>query len=454
MFERHEIFQTQRMFAEEHLDLRTVTMAINLLDCAGDQADTVADKIYDKICRLAEKLVPVTEAIGQEFAVPIINKRISVTPIAMVGAGLKRVEDMVKLAKSLDRAAKTVGINYIGGYSALAQKGLCPADRLLMESLPQALNETECVCSSFNLASSRSGINLTAVRDVAPLILATAEASRASKGFACSKLVLFANAPEDNPFMAGAFCGPGEPEVSLNIGVSGPGTVLAALEQLPDDAPIDLVSECIKQTAFKITRMGQLVGQEASKRLGVPLGILDLSLAPTPSVGDSIARIVEAIGIEHCGGWGSTCAVALMNDAVKKGGMMAASQVGGLSGAFIPVSEDAGMVEAAQNGSLKLEKLEAMTCVCSVGLDMVAIPGDTPADILAGIIADELAVGTFNNKTTAIRILPIPDGKPGDLIPFGGLWGDASVMEVNPSRASRFVQRGGQVPAPIHSFKG
>ncbi|NJP39962.1 PFL family protein [Oscillospiraceae bacterium HV4-5-C5C] len=452
MFDPYEILETQRMFSQEHLDVRTITMGIDLHDCASDSSKTACQRIYDKITRQAEHLVSTGEAISREYGIPIINKRISVTPIAAVAAAANDTTDYTSYAIAMDRAAKTVGVNYIGGFSALIQKGMTRGEQNLLKSIPEALNSSERVCASLNLGTTRSGINMDGVRETGLIIKDLAARSADQQGFACAKLVVFANAPDDNPFMAGAFTGPGEGECTLNIGVSGPGVVLAALKQA-GDCSVDQLAELIKETAFKVTRAGQLVGSEAARRLGVPLGILDLSLAPTPAVGDSIARILEAMGLETCGAWGTTCALAMLNDAVKKGGIMASSRVGGLSGAFIPVSEDEGMIHAVEVGALSLEKLEAMTCVCSVGIDMVAIPGDTPASTISGIIADELAVGVYNNKTTAVRIIPVPGAVVGDKVSYGGLWGDAPIMQVNPNDCSVFINRGGHIPAPIHSLK-
>ncbi len=452
MFERLEILETQRMLEREHLDVRTITMGINLLDCAAENARDACRRIYDKICRRAEHLLTTSQAITAEYGVPIVNTRISVTPIALVAAA-SRSEDYVDFAKTLDKAAESCGVNFIGGFSALVHKGFTESDRKLMRSLPRALAETERVCASLNVATTRSGINMDAVRDLGPLIKEMARLTADTQAYACCKFVVFANAPEDNPFMAGSFTGVGEPEAVINVGVSGPGVVLSALKKLDSKADLGEIAETIKRTAFKITRVGQLVAQEAADRLGVDFGIIDLSLAPTPAVGDSIARILEAMGLENCGAWGTTAALAMLNDAVKKGGTMASSFVGGLSGAFIPVSEDEGMIAAVESGSLSLEKLEAMTCVCSVGIDMAAIPGDTPASIISGIIADEMAIGTFNNKTTAVRIIPVPGKSVGDKVSYGGLWGEAPIMSVNPSSPETFVSRGGRIPAPIHSMR-
>ncbi len=451
MFENFEILETINMFRRQHLDVRTITMGINLLDCAAESAEVSCGRIYDKITRKAEHLVRTAEQISSEYGIPIIHKRISVTPISMV-AGASDAKDYVCYAKALDRASKEVGVNFVGGFSALVQKGFTDSDRKLIRSIPEAMALTDQVCSSINLASTRSGINMDAVAKMGRVIKETAKLTADTDAYGCAKLVVFANAPEDNPFMAGAFTGPGEHECVINVGVSGPGVVLAALKDVPGES-LDVVAETIKRTAFKVTRVGQLVALEASKRLDIPFGTIDLSLAPTPVVGDSIARILEEIGLECCGAWGTTAALAMLNDAVKKGGTMASSHVGGLSGAFIPVSEDEGMIAAVECGALTLEKLEAMTCVCSVGIDMVAIPGDTPAETISGLIADEMAIGTFNNKTTAVRIIPVPGKKEGDKVVYGGLWGEAPIMKVNPYGSSRLIERGGRIPAPIHSMR-
>ncbi|HOO62177.1 MAG TPA: PFL family protein [Bacillota bacterium] len=446
-----EILETIRMFQEQHLDVRTITMGINLMDCASESEEKACQKIYDKICFYAKDLVSVGEDISAMYRVPIVNKRISVTPISIVAAA-SGSKNYTCFAKALERAALTCGVNFVGGFSALVQKGYTTSDKRLIDSIPEALAVTDHVCSSINVASTRTGINMDAVRDMGIVIKNTAEATKDRDALGCAKLVIFANAPEDNPFMAGAFLGPGEPECVINVGISGPGVIKAALETVKGEN-LGVVAETIKKSAFKITRVGELVAREASSRLHVPFGIIDLSLAPTPAVGDSVGRILEEFGIEHCGGWGTTAALAMLNDAVKKGGTMASSFVGGLSGAFIPVSEDEGMIEVAESGSLRLEKLEAMTCVCSVGLDMIAIPGDTPASTISGIIADEMALGTFNNKTTAVRIIPVPGKTVGDNVEFGGLLGHAPVMEVNSSSCEEFISRGGRVPAPIHSMR-
>ena len=451
MIKDFEIIETMQMFNEQHLDIRTITMGISLMDCAASSVEESCNKIYDKICRYAGKLVEVGEQISKKYGVPIIHKRISVTPISIVAAACGS-NDYVPFAKTLDRAAKTCGVNFVGGFSALVQKGYTNSDKVLIDSIPEALATTDFVCSSVNLASTRTGINMDAVRDMGVTIKKAAELTADRDAIGCAKLVVFANAPEDNPFMAGAFLGPGEPECVINVGISGPGVVKHALEGVRG-ADLGVVAETIKKAAFKITRVGELVAREASERLNVPFGIIDLSLAPTPAVGDSVARLLEEFGLETCGTWGTTAALAMLNDAVKKGGTMASSFVGGLSGAFIPVSEDEGMIAAAKSGSLLLEKLEAMTCVCSVGLDMIAIPGDTTAETISGIIADEMALGTFNNKTTAVRIIPVPGKGVGDSVEFGGLLGMAPIMSVNKSSCADFINRGGRIPAPIHSMR-
>ena len=442
-----EILQTIEMIDQQHLDVRTVTMGINLLDCADRDIDLCCRRVYDKICTLADKLVDTGCAIEREFGIPIVNKRISVSPISLVAAACES-EDYTLLAKTLDRAAKAVGVNFIGGFSALAHKGFTKSDLRLINSIPRALTETELVCSSVNVASTRAGINMDAVALMGKVVRQTADIDP----MGCAKLVVFANAMEDNPFMAGAFHGVGEPECVINVGVSGPGVVAHALKSCKGE-PFDVVAETVKKTAFKITRMGQLVAQEASRRLNVPFGVVDLSLAPTPAVGDSVAEILEIMGLEKCGGHGTTAALALLNDAVKKGGVMASSHVGGLSGAFIPVSEDAGMISAVECGALSIDKLEAMTCVCSVGLDMIAVPGDTPAEVISAIIADEAAIGMVNNKTTAVRLIPAKGKTVGDRIDFGGLLGSAPVMPLRSGSPAEFVARGGRIPAPLHSLK-
>lgn len=447
----NNILETIKMIEEEKLDIRTITMGISLLDCIDSDGDKAREKIYNKIVSSAKDLVKVGKEIENEFGIPIVNKRISVTPISII-AGATDETDYVKFAQTLDKAAETLGVDFIGGFSALVQKGYTKGDKILINSIPEALAKTSKVCSSVNVGSSRSGINMDAVREMGEVIKKTAEYTKDTKGFVCAKLVVFCNAVEDNPFMAGAFHGVGEADKVISVGVSGPGVVQRALEKVKGES-FDVVAETIKKTAFKITRMGQLVAKEASERLGVPFGIVDLSLAPTPAVGDSVAHILEEMGLEVVGTHGTTAALALLNDAVKKGGVMACSHVGGLSGAFIPVSEDAGMIDAVLNGSLNLEKLEAMTAICSVGLDMIAVPGDTPAETIAAMIADESAIGMINNKTTAVRVIPAPGCKVGDLVEFGGLLGTAPVMPVNKYSSSLFIQRGGRIPAPIHSFK-
>lgn len=449
MISNNDILETIQMIKQENLDIRTVTMGISLLDCAGSDIDTVCRKVYDKITRSAEKHVQTGEEIEKRYGIPIINKRISVTPIAMIAAACG---SPVKLALTLQKAADTTGVNYIGGYSSLCQKGFAAGDRELIESIPQALAETSKVCSSVNIGSTRAGINIDAAVLMGRIIKETALRTADNCCFGAAKIVVFCNAVEDNPFMAGAFHGAGEPDCVINVGVSGPGVVRSAVAKMPD-ADIGEIAETIKRTAFKVTRMGQLVGTEAAKALGVPFGIVDLSLAPTPAVGDSVAHILEEIGLEKCGGYGTTAVLALLNDAVKKGGVMASSSVGGLSGAFIPVSEDAGMIEAVQANALTLEKLEAMTAVCSVGLDMVVVPGDTSEYVLAGIIADQAAIGMVNNKTTAVRVIPAIGKKEGDILEFGGIFGSGPVMAVNRFSPERFLERGGRIPAPLQSLK-
>ena len=442
-----EILQTIEMIDQQHLDVRTVTMGINLLDCADSDLKSCCDKVYDKICRKAEHLVDACCTIEREFGIPIVNKRVSVSPISLVAASC-REEDYTPLAMTLDRAAAAVGINFIGGFSALCHKGFTESDLKLIRSIPRALTETNIVCSSVNVASTRAGINMDAVALMGRIIRQTADIDP----MGCAKLVVFANAVEDNPFMAGAFHGVGEPECVINVGVSGPGVVANALKACKSES-FDVVAETVKKTAFKITRMGQLVGREASERLGVPFGVVDLSLAPTPAIGDSVAEILEIMGLEKCGIHGTTAALALLNDAVKKGGVMASGHVGGLSGAFIPVSEDAGMISAVECGSLCLDKLEAMTCVCSVGLDMIAVPGDTDANTISAIIADEAAIGVVNNKTTAVRLIPANGKKVGERIDFGGLLGSAPVMPLHEGSSAEFIARGGRIPAPLHSLR-
>lgn len=449
--ETKQILETIKMIEEEKLDIRTITMGISLLDCIDSDGEKARRKIYEKITRLAKDLVKVGDEITSEFGIPIINKRISVTPISLI-AGASDDKDYVEFAKTLDAAAKAVGVNFIGGFSALVQKGCHKGDEILIKSIPRALAQTERVCSSVNVGSTQTGINMDAVKLMGQIIKEAAALTADNSSMACAKLVVFANAVEDNPFMAGAFHGVGEADCVINVGVSGPGVVKRALEKVKGES-FDVVAETIKKTAFKITRMGQLVGKEASERLGVKFGIVDLSLAPTPAIGDSVAHILEEMGLEAVGTHGTTAALAMLNDAVKKGGVMACGHVGGLSGAFIPVSEDAGMIDAVNNGALNLEKLEAMTCVCSVGLDMIAIPGDTPAETISAIIADEAAIGVINHKTTAVRIIPAVGLKVGDNIEFGGLLGHAPVMSVNKFSSCDFINRGGRIPAPIHSFK-
>ena len=451
MLNRNDILETINMIDQQHLDIRTITMGISLLSCADPDPKAACRKIYDKITRCAEKLVRTGEEIEREFGIPIVNKRISVTPMALVTAA-SETEDYVPFAAALDAAAKSTGVNFIGGFSALVQKGMTEADRKLIAAIPEALATTELVCSSVNVGSTKAGINMDAVALMGQTIKRTAELTAAHGGFGCAKLVVFCNAVEDNPFMAGAFHGVGEPEKVINVGVSGPGVVHHALKAVKGQ-PFDVVAETVKKTAFRITRMGQLVAQEASRRLDTPFGVVDLSLAPTPAVGDSVAAVLEEMGLESVGGPGTTAALALLNDAVKKGGVMASSHVGGLSGAFIPVSEDAGMIAAAEADRLTIEKLEAMTCVCSVGLDMIAVPGDTPAETISAIIADEAAIGMINNKTTAVRIIPAPGKQVGDTVAFGGLLGSAPVMPVNRCSAAEFIARGGRIPAPLHSLK-
>lgn len=453
MINIYEVNETNSMIEHQQLDVRTITMGISLLDCCDGDVEKVCEKIYAKITGKAKNLVSVGEEIEREFGIPIVNKRISVTPIALIGAGCcKTTDDFVAIAKTLDRTAKTVGVNFIGGFSALVSKGMTPADKLLMESIPDALAQTELVCSSVNVGSTKTGINMDAVRTMGEVVLKTAEKTKENDSLGCAKLVVFCNAPDDNPFMAGAFHGVTEADAIINVGVSGPGVVKCALEKVRGQG-FETLCETIKKTAFKITRVGQLVAQEASKRLGVPFGIIDLSLAPTPAVGDSVAQILEEIGLESVGAPGTTAALALLNDQVKKGGVMASSYVGGLSGAFIPVSEDQGMIDAVTAGYLTIEKLEAMTCVCSVGLDMIAIPGNTSAATISGIIADEAAIGMINQKTTAVRVIPVIGKDVGDTVEFGGLLGYAPVMPVNKASCEAFVSREGRIPAPIHSFK-
>ena len=448
-----EVNETNKMIEQENLDVRTITMGISLLDCIDSDLDIMNEKIYNKITTKAKDLVATGDKIAAEFGIPVVNKRVSVTPIALIGGvACHTIEDFVSIAKTLDRAAKTIGVNFIGGYSALVCKGMTPAEELLIRSIPQALAVTERVCSSVNVGSTKTGINMDAVKLMGEIVLATAEASKEQDSLGCAKLVVFCNAPDDNPFMAGAFHGVTEADCIINVGVSGPGVVKTALESVRG-ADFQTLCEMIKRTAFKVTRVGQLVAQEASRRLNVPFGIVDLSLAPTPAIGDSVAEILEEIGLERVGAPGTTAALALLNDQVKKGGVMAAQAVGGLSGAFIPVSEDQGMIDSVNLGALTLEKLEAMTCVCSVGLDMIAIPGDTKASTIAGIIADESAIGMINQKTTAVRVIPVIGKGVGETVEFGGLLGYAPIMPVNKFSCDAFVERGGRIPAPIHSFK-
>ncbi len=451
MISKVEVLETNKMIQEENLDVRTITMGISLMDCADGNLDTFNKKIYDKITSKAEKLVKTGEDIAKQYGVPIVNKRISVTPIAIAAAGCD-TDSYVAVAHALDRAAKEVGVNFIGGFSALVQKGCSNGDVVLLNSIAQALSETERVCASVNIASTKAGINMDAVRRMGEIIHETAVLTKDRDSIGCAKLVVFCNAPEDNPFMAGAFHGVGERDCVINVGVSGPGVVKKALENVRGK-DFETLCEMVKKTAFKITRVGQVVAQEASRRLGVPFGIIDLSLAPTPAIGDSIAEILQEMGLEYVGAPGTTAALALLNDNVKKGGVMASSYVGGLSGAFIPISEDHGMIAAVKAGALTLEKLEAMTCVCSVGLDMVPIPGDTKKETISGIIADEMAIGMINGKTTAVRIIPVIGKSVGDMVEFGGLLGYAPIMRVNPFSCDAFIHRGGRIPAPIHSFK-
>ena len=451
MLNINDILETINMIREENLDIRTITMGISLIDCAGDDIGAVCDRVYDKITKKAERLVSVGDDIEKQYGIPIVNRRVAVTPISILG-GRFSSEDYIKLAHTLDRAADTLGINFIGGYGALVQKGCTVGEEQLIESIPYALAETQRVCSSVNVASTKAGINMDAIQKMGDIIVKTAALTADRDSIGCAKFVVFANVPEDNPFMAGAFHGVTEPECVVSVGVSGPGAVASAIKRV-GDCDLTAIAETVKKTAFKITRVGQLVALEASKRLGVPFGIVDLSLAPTPAIGDSVAHILENMGLETCGCPGTTAALALLNDAVKKGGVMASSHVGGLSGAFIPVSEDAGMIHAARIGALTLEKLEAMTAVCSVGLDMIAIPGDTPASTICGIIADEISIGVANTKTTAVRVIPAVGKKVGDEVVFGGLLGSAPIMPVNTYSPAKFIARGGRIPAPIHSLK-
>lgn len=453
MININEVIETNAMIEKENLDVRTITLGISLLDCISDDLNTLCDNIYKKITTVARDLVKTGKEIEREYAIPIVNKRISVTPIALVGASAcKTIEDYVLIAKTLDRAAKEVGVNFLGGFSALPAKGMTKSEELLIRAIPQALKETEHICSSVNLGSTKTGINMDAVALMGKIIKECAYLTRENDSIGCAKLVVFCNAPDDNPFMAGAFHGVTETDNVVNVGVSGPGVIKYALEEVKD-SDFETLCEKIKKTAFKITRLGQLVAQEASRRLNIPFGIVDLSLAPTPAVGDSIAEILESMGLERVGAPGTTAALALLNDSVKKGGIMASSYVGGLSGAFIPVSEDQGMINAVKAGSLSLEKLEAMTCVCSVGLDMIAIPGDTSESTISGIIADEMAIGMINQKTTAVRVIPVYGKSVGEEAVFGGLLGFAPIMKVNSFSCEKFIKRGGRIPAPVHSFK-
>lgn len=451
MYNTNEIMETISMIRDNNLDIRTITMGISLLDCADSDIEKSCTKVYDKICRLAGDLVRTGDDIRDKYGIPVVNKRVSVTPIAML-AGVSG-GDPVKYARTLDRAAHEIGVDFIGGYSSLVQKGFSAGDRALIDSIPQALCETELVCSSVNVGSTRAGINMDAVRLMGQKVRQAAELTADRQCIGAAKLVVFCNAVEDNPFMAGAFHGVGEADTVLSVGVSGPGVVRSVLADMPKDAPLDVVAEMIKKTAFKITRVGQLVGSEAASVLGVPFGIVDLSLAPTPAIGDSVAHILEEIGLEQVGAHGTTAALAMLNDAVKKGGVMASSAVGGLSGAFIPVSEDAGMIDASREGTLSIEKLEAMTAVCSVGLDMIVIPGDTPADVISAIIADEAAIGMVNSKTTAVRVIPAIGLKEGEELDFGGLLGYGPVMKLRTKSPSVMISRGGRIPAPLQSLK-
>jgi len=451
MLNSRDILETINMIRAENLDVRTVTAGISLFDCVSDDNKRLCDNIYNKITKTAKDLVPVAQSIEKEYGIPIVNKRISVTPVSLI-CGNATPEDCVNIARTLDRAAADVGVNFIGGYGALVQKGMTKGSLALIESIPDALNETNIVCSSVNVASTKAGINMDAVKKMGEIIKRTAEKTADRDAIGCAKLVVFANVPEDNPFMAGAFHGIGESDCAINVGVSGPGVVARAIERA-GNVDFSQLSDVIKKTAFKITRVGQLVAYEASKRLGIPYGIVDLSLAPTPAIGDSVAHILEAMGLEVCGTHGTTAALMMLNDAVKKGGVMASSHVGGLSGAFIPVSEDAGMIHAAEIGELSIEKLEAMTAVCSVGLDMIAVPGDTSAETISALIADEIAIGVANTKTTAVRVIPAPGKKVGDSVEFGGLLGRAPIMPLRTPSSAEFIARGGRIPAPIHSLK-
>ena len=451
MINTADILETIGMIREENLDIRTTTMGISLFDCVSDDETRLCQKVYDKITKYAERLVPVGEEISKDYGIPIVNKRVSVTPVSLIGGALTP-DGYIKLAKTLDKAAEEVGINFIGGFSALVHKGMTASDRNLISVIPEALAETKMVCSSVNVATTKAGINMDAIKLMGSTIKRAAYLTRDDNCMACAKLVVFANVPEDNPFMAGAFCGVGEPDCAINVGVSGPGVVASAIKRA-GDCDLSALADVIKKTAFKITRVGQLVATEAAKRLGVPFGIVDLSLAPTPAIGDSVARILENMGVATCGGCGTTAALAMLNDAVKKGGVMASSHVGGLSGAFIPVSEDEGMIAAAARGALTLEKLEAMTAVCSVGIDMVVVPGDTDEAVICGLIADEIAIGVVNTKTTAVRVIPAYGKNIGDSVNFGGLLGSAPVMKISNISPEKFISRGGRIPAPIHSLK-
>ena len=451
MINTADILETIGMIREENLDIRTITMGISLLDCVSDDETRLCEKVYDKITKSAGRLVGVGEEIAKDYGIPIVNKRVSVTPVSLIGGAITP-DGYIKLAKTLDRAAEAIGINFIGGFSALVHKGMTKSEKNMISVIPEALAETNLVCSSVNVATTKAGINMDAVKMMGSTIKRAAYLTRDNNCMACAKLVVFANVPEDNPFMAGAFCGVGEPDCAINVGVSGPGAVASAIRRA-GDCDLSALSDVIKKTAFKITRVGQLVATEAAKRLDVPFGIVDLSLAPTPAIGDSVARILENMGVETCGGTGTTAALMMLNDAVKKGGVMASSHVGGLSGAFIPVSEDEGMIAAAASGALTLERLEAMTSVCSVGIDMVVVPGDTDESVICGLIADEIAIGVANTKTTAVRVIPAYGKKVGDTVSFGGLLGEAPVMKISELSPAKFINRGGRVPAPIHSLK-
>lgn len=451
MINTHDVLETIQMIREENLDIRTVTMGISLFDCVSDDASRLCDKIYDKITRSAKDLISVCEGIERKYGIPIVNKRVSVTPVSLIGGDISP-DGYIKIALALQRAADELGINFLGGFSALVQKGMTRGAEAMISVIPEALAETKNICSSVNVASTKAGINMDAVSLMGKTVKRTAYLTKDNDSIGCAKLVIFSNVPEDNPFMAGAFCGIGEPETAINVGVSGPGVVASAIKRA-GNCDLSALSEVIKKTAFKITRVGQLVATEAAHELGVPFGIVDLSLAPTPAVGDSVAYILEEMGLDSCGAHGTTAALAMLNDAVKKGGVMASSHVGGLSGAFIPVSEDAGMIAAVERGALSLEKLEAMTAVCSVGLDMIAVPGDTSEEVISGIIADEISIGVVNTKTTAVRLIPAYGKSAGDSVNFGGLLGRAPVMNINTHSPAKFIHRGGRIPAPIHSLK-